>query len=79
MQFWRSHTVLSQFQRFVLEEVLVRNARVYVDKSKVALNENRKIKLFEFSYSKHMANFETILWIFSSSANPETVRSDIKK
>jgi len=34
-------------------------------------------KIFEFSYSKNMANFETFLWGFLSSTNSEIVRGSL--
>ena len=40
----------------------------------VAQNEKRKRKLFGFSYSINMANFEAFLWNFSSSTNPEIIK-----
>ena len=40
-----------------------------------ARNEKRK-KLRGFSYFKSMANFEVFCWNFSSSTNPQIVRSE---
>ena len=37
-----------------------------------------KKKIFGFSYSKNMANFEAFLWSFSSSTNSEIVKSVFK-
>ena len=41
------------------------------------LEVKNKKKLFGFSYSKNMANFDMFLWNFSSSTNPQIVRCDV--
>ena len=48
---------------------------IHQGKIKVARNEKQNKKLFGFTYSKNMANFEVFLWSISSSTNPEIVRS----
>ena len=56
-QFWKTILFASETTAFIRE------------KNRVARNEKKKKKLYGFSYSKSMANYEVFNWSFLSSTN----------
>ena len=73
----------SEKKRFMLDEMTQQNAchilgiRKSAKKIRFSFHAAGNKKLNGFSYFKNVANFEAFFWSFSSSTNPEIVRSEI--